>query len=135
VPLQTQLGLLPARQASYRVSGGSPSKAYSSDSVSPQASVMLKKARRATVDTLDASCSGSCLYASVGMGGLSLGLTDYFAFYNDERPHQAPGNRTPDQVYMSGQGGGAKIVDKYGKQAEVLSGQRRPVACEAEYTA
>ena len=50
------------------------------------------------------------------MGGLTLGLTDYFAFYNDERPHQTLGNRTPDQVYMSGQGGGAKIVDKYGKQ-------------------
>jgi hypothetical protein len=56
------------------------------------------------------------------MGGLTLELTDYFTFYNDERPHQAPGNRTPDQVYMSGQGGRAKIVDKYGKQAEVLSG-------------
>lgn len=54
------------------------------------------------------------------MGGLTLGLTDYFAFYNDERPHQALGNRTPDQVYMSGQGGGAKIVDKYGKQARKL---------------
>ena len=27
------------------------------------------------------------------------GLTDYFAFYNDERPHQGLGNRTPREVY------------------------------------
>ena len=27
---------------------------------------------------------------------LLLGLTEYFAFYNGERPHQGLGNRTPD---------------------------------------
>lgn len=73
------------------------------------------------------------------MGELTLGLTDYFAFYNGERPHQALANRTPDQVYASGQGGGATIVDKFCKQAnretEALSGQRRPAACETDCTA
>ena len=35
----------------------------------------------------------------VSMSDLLLGLTEYFAFYNGERPHQALGNRTPDAVY------------------------------------
>jgi putative transposase len=43
------------------------------------------------------------------MGDLTLGLTRYFVFYNGERPHQSLGNRTPHEVYASGQGGGAKI--------------------------
>ena len=47
------------------------------------------------------------------MGELLIGLTKYFAFYNNERPHQALGNQTPDAVYVSGVGGGAVIVDKY----------------------
>ncbi len=42
------------------------------------------------------------------------GLREYFAFYNGERPHQSLGNRTPDAVYRSGQGGGAEIVDRFG---------------------
>lgn len=46
---------------------------------------------------------------------LTLGLTDYFAFYNDERPHQSLGYQTPNRVYVNAQGGGAMIVDKYGK--------------------
>ena len=45
---------------------------------------------------------------------LTLGLTDYFAFYNDERPHQALGYKTPNRVYQSAVGGGAMIVDKFG---------------------
>ncbi len=48
------------------------------------------------------------------MGELMLGLADYFAFYNGERPHQALGYRTPNTVYASGVGGGAVVVDKYG---------------------
>ena len=48
------------------------------------------------------------------MGELTLGLTRDFAFYNGERPHQSLGNRTPDEVHASGQGGGARIVDKFG---------------------
>jgi putative transposase len=52
------------------------------------------------------------------MGELTLGLARYFAFYNGERPHQSLGNRTPDEVYASGQGGGARIVDKFGGARE-----------------
>jgi putative transposase len=44
---------------------------------------------------------------------LLIGLTAYFDFYNAERTHQSLGYLTPDQVYRTGQGGGAKIVDKY----------------------
>jgi putative transposase len=46
---------------------------------------------------------------------LVLGLTEYFAFYNGERPHQGLGNRTPDAVYRAGEGGGACIVDRFGR--------------------
>lgn len=52
------------------------------------------------------------------MGELTIGLARYFAFYNGERPHQSLGNRTPHEVYASGQGGGAKIVDKFGGARE-----------------
>ena len=45
---------------------------------------------------------------------LLLGLTEYFAFYNAERPHQSLGNRTPDEVYRTGEGGGAEIVGHFG---------------------
>jgi putative transposase len=55
-------------------------------------------------------------YAS--MPELLLGLTEYFAFYNGERPHQSLGNRTPDAVYYSGEGGGASIVDRFGGSPE-----------------
>ena len=51
-------------------------------------------------------------YAS--MPELLLGLTEYFAFYNGERPHQSLGNRTPDEVYRTGEGGGASIADHFG---------------------
>ena len=54
-------------------------------------------------------------YAS--MPELLLGLAEYFAFYNSERPHQALGYKTPDHVYLTGEGGGARIVDHFsGKQ-------------------
>ena len=48
-------------------------------------------------------------YAS--MPELLVGLVEYFFFYNGERFHQALGYKTPDQVYRTGDGGGAKIVD------------------------
>jgi len=48
------------------------------------------------------------------MAELTVGLLQYFSFYNEARPHQSLGYRTPNEVYASGQGGGAKIVDKYG---------------------
>ncbi|MBT3813013.1 MAG: IS3 family transposase [Gammaproteobacteria bacterium] len=44
---------------------------------------------------------------------LLMGLTDYFVFYNQERRHQSLGYATPDVVYQTATGGGAKIVDKY----------------------
>ena len=47
------------------------------------------------------------------MGELMIGLTEYFAFYNIQRPHQSLGQITPDVVYRSGIGGGAMILDKY----------------------
>ena len=96
-------------------------------------------------------------YAS--MGELMVGLTEYFVFYNGERPHQSLANNTPDAVYRSAIGGGAMIVDKFGgavegtpvplrstgdsstaearatTKAEAKSGQRRPAANEVECTA
>lgn len=50
-------------------------------------------------------------YATVSE--LLLGLTEYFVFYNTERFHQSLGYATPDQVYRTGNGGGASIVDKF----------------------
>lgn len=50
------------------------------------------------------------------MAELTVGLAQYFAFYNAERPHQSLGYRTPASVYRSGHGGGAVIVDKYGSE-------------------
>ena len=54
----------------------------------------------------------------VSMSELLLGLTDYFALYNGERPHQSLGQQTPDVVYRSATGGGAMIVDKFGGAVE-----------------
>ena len=48
------------------------------------------------------------------MAELMMGLVQYFAFYNAERPHQSLGYETPASVYRSGIGGGALIIDKYG---------------------
>ena len=48
---------------------------------------------------------------------LMVGLTAYFEFYNSRRPHQSLGYLTPDQIYLTGQGGGACIVDRYPKVA------------------
>jgi putative transposase len=47
------------------------------------------------------------------MGELMVGLTEYFAFYNGERPHQSLGDQTPQVVYQTAIGGGAMIVDKF----------------------
>ncbi len=44
---------------------------------------------------------------------LMIGLTEYFVFYNDERPHQSLGNHTPAEAYATGSNGGARIVDKF----------------------
>lgn len=45
------------------------------------------------------------------------GLTEYFRFYNIERPHQSLGYKTPDEVYESATGGGARIVDKFSQKS------------------
>ncbi len=73
------------------------------------------------------------------MGELLIGLSEYFTFYNGERPHQSLSNQTPNRVYESGQGGGAMIVDKFGQEvsapeAMTESGQRRAAVCEVEST-
>jgi len=52
------------------------------------------------------------------MGELMLGLAEYFAFYNGERPHQSLGYKTPDIVYRTAIGGGAEIVDQFGGAVE-----------------
>jgi putative transposase len=49
----------------------------------------------------------------VNMPELQLGLTEYFELYNTERPHQSLGYCTPDIVYQTASGGGARIVDKF----------------------
>ena len=40
-------------------------------------------------------------------------LTNYFAFYNAERPHQSLGNQTPQEVHVTSSGWGTMFVDKY----------------------
>ena len=55
------------------------------------------------------------------MGELMIGLAEYFAFYNSERPHQALNHRTPAAVYRSATGGGALIVDKFSGTTEQTS--------------
>jgi putative transposase len=80
------------------------------------------------------------------MRELLIGLTEYFAFYNGERPHQSLEQRTPDEVYRTATGGGAIIVDKYPKKGEgavgeaicamtAKTGQRRPAADEVNRVA
>ena len=71
-----------------------------------------------------------------GVPELLLGLADYFEFYNSERFHQSLDYLTPDEVYRTGSGGGAKIVDKFSEketsrtETEVESGQRRSAASD-----
>ena len=64
----------------------------------------------------------------VNMLGLQLGLSEYFEFYNTERPHQSLGNLTPIQVYQTGSGGGARIVDKFKERKAFLVGEAKPKA-------
>jgi putative transposase len=63
---------------------------------------------------------------------LLVGLTCYFEFYNLERKHQSLGYLTPDQVYRTGVGGGARIVDHFtgGPSTPAESGQRRSAASD-----
>lgn len=52
------------------------------------------------------------------MPELLIGLTEYFVFYNTERPHQSLNYSTPDNIYRAASGGGARIVDKYSATAK-----------------
>lgn len=52
------------------------------------------------------------------MGELMLGLTQYFTFYNHERSHQSLSYHTPDEVYYTGEYGGAYIPDKFSATAQ-----------------
>ena len=76
---------------------------------------------------------------------LLLGLSDYFAFYNTERPHQSLGYHTPADVHRCATGGGAAIVDHFQDRAsgtpsaplrsaeggpDDALGQRQPAAIE-----
>jgi putative transposase len=56
------------------------------------------------------------------MPELTLGLANYFAYYNGERPHQSLGYCTPNTVYATGIGGGAMIVDKWGTASSTTAG-------------
>ena len=60
------------------------------------------------------------------MGELHAGLTRYFAFYNGERPHQGLDYRMPNIVCETGKGGGAMIVDKYGRVPDPSSPEPVP---------
>lgn len=70
------------------------------------------------------------------MAELTVGLAQYFAFYNAERPHQALGYETPNHVHRTGVGGGALIVDRFGnaahKQAQDDNTGQRRAAAEVE---
>ena len=65
----------------------------------------------------------------VTMPELNLGLTEYFDFYNTERPHQSLGNSTPFQVYQTASGGGARIVDKFVERNPTLKIGAAPASC------
>jgi putative transposase len=71
-----------------------------------------------------------------GLPSLLLGLTEYFMFYNEVRPHQSLGYETPSTVYKNATGGGAKIVDKFGERDKQFSaknlGQRQSAVATAE---
>lgn len=46
-------------------------------------------------------------------------------FYNGERRHQSLGYQKPDVVYATGQGGSAKIIDKFSHLPESASASPR----------
>ncbi|RFC35698.1 MAG: Integrase core domain-containing protein [Candidatus Nitrotoga sp. LAW] len=50
------------------------------------------------------------------MSELLMGLVVYFVHYNMERPHQSLSYKTPDHVYRTARGGGARVVDKYSEK-------------------
>ena len=69
----------------------------------------------------------------VNMPELQLGLTEYFEFYNIERPHQSLGNSTPSRIYHAATGGGARIVDKFVERKTTLKIGAAPGRCATGY--
>jgi putative transposase len=70
----------------------------------------------------------------VVVADLLVGLTEYFLFYNSERFHQALSYKTPNEVYLTGIGGGVKIVDHFSdKQGSSKKevGQRQSAVTES----
>ena len=68
--------------------------------------------RRRTLDNVFVAPNGHPLWRSVkyediylkdytSVPQLEAGLTDYFSFYNDERPHQSLDYRTPAEVHFA----------------------------------
>lgn len=55
------------------------------------------------------------------MSDLLIELAKYFVLYNTERPHQSLGYDTPDHVYRTASGGGARIVGKYSETEKTHS--------------
>ena len=49
---------------------------------------------------------------------LLMGLARYFMFYSEKRLHQSLAYKTPEVVYRTAAGGGAKIVDKFNEATE-----------------
>ena len=65
----------------------------------------------------------------VTMPELHQGLTEYFVFYNTERTHQSLSYCTPEQVYTTASGGGARIVDKFTERKTTLNIGAAPASC------
>lgn len=68
------------------------------------------------------------------MPEVRLGLTEYFLFYNRERTHQSLDYMTPDVVYRTASGGGARIVDKFKEKETTKIGVETgaaPFRCES----
>ena len=78
------------------------------------------------------------LHGYATISELWVGLTNYFVFYNTERRHQALNYHTPDVVYQTASGGGARIVDKFGetKSSPKSNGDNRAAlfSCEPQMT-
>ena len=66
------------------------------------------------------------------MGELTLGLTEYFVFYNGERPHQSLEDKTPDTVYRTAISGGAMIVDKFSSSTAETSAEKSTTTATPE---
>ncbi|TWI60867.1 putative transposase [Desulfobotulus alkaliphilus] len=65
---------------------------------------------------------------------LALGLKAYFTLYNGERPHKGLGDKIPDDVYRTGEGGGAMIIDKFSQTVGAPPGKIGPGGTPTEKT-